>query len=286
VFFDALRRYRKEQGRVLAYFIQEYISDGRLIRILGNNGQEQYIPLLRDHMTLENDVVVDDAPTSPNMKERVFGILAQLIPQLMQEGFPVPPEVLDYLPLPEGLVKKWKENVQQRQSQPNPEVIKMQQELQFKKESAVVDAQIEAQKVQQGNNVELVKLQTETELKRQQMEFEAQLQREKMAQEMELKRLQMAAELEIKREAGLTEIRNKASLEDARMQKVTETLSSGIGSQGKVIQEHTGQITNAFAQLLKEMRAGHGELKQVLTAPRELIRDDKGRAKGSRVVLQ
>jgi uncharacterized protein YfeS len=109
-FFDALRRYRKEQGRVLAYFIREYIADGRLIRVVGQEGA-QYIPLLKDKLTFEYDVVVEDAPNSPNMKERVFTTLNQIIPMALQAGIPIPPEVLDYAPLPEMLAQKWKQMV-------------------------------------------------------------------------------------------------------------------------------------------------------------------------------
>src|SRR3569623_75415 len=57
-FFDALRRYRKEHGRVLAYFIREYISDGRLVKIV-SQGQAQCIPLARDQDAMEYDVIVD-----------------------------------------------------------------------------------------------------------------------------------------------------------------------------------------------------------------------------------
>ncbi len=109
-FFDALRRYRKEQGRILAYFIREYIADGRLVRVLGQEGA-QYVPLIKDEVAFKYDIIVDDAPTSPNMKEKVFNIFMQALPLLIQAGIPVPPDVIDYLPLPESLGAAWKKMI-------------------------------------------------------------------------------------------------------------------------------------------------------------------------------
>jgi hypothetical protein len=123
VIFDSLRRYRKEQGRVLAEMIVEYIADGRLIRIVGEKGAE-VIPLLKDPLMFKYDVVVDDAPTSPNMKERTYQILQQLLPQMIQAGAKVPPEIMDYLPLPDSLIQKFKEGMQ-----PDPQMQAMQQQL-------------------------------------------------------------------------------------------------------------------------------------------------------------
>jgi hypothetical protein len=107
VFFDSLRRYRKTSGRLLAELIREFIPEGTLIRVVDQQGQ-QYIPLTKDAMSMKFDVIVDDSPTSPNMKEKTFGILQSLLPQLMQAGIPVPPDVLDYAPLPEALIQSWK----------------------------------------------------------------------------------------------------------------------------------------------------------------------------------
>lgn len=117
-FFDSLRRYRKNDGRMLAAFIREYISDGRLIRVIGKTGAK-YLPLMKDKLAMEYDIIVDDAPTSPNSKDRNFMILSQIVPMVMQAGIPVPPEILDYAPLPDDLIQKWKKSIQDA-NQPDP----------------------------------------------------------------------------------------------------------------------------------------------------------------------
>lgn len=116
--FDSLRRYRKENGRVLAEFMQKYIADGRLIRIVGQKGA-QYVPLFKDKTALIYDVIIDDAPTSPNMKNQVFAILGQMLPMLMSAGLPVPPEVLDYMPIPTALATQWKVLLAQNKADPD-----------------------------------------------------------------------------------------------------------------------------------------------------------------------
>lgn len=131
--FDAQRKYRKEQGRVLLYFITRYISDGRLIRIIGEEGQAQYVPLIKQPDTLKYDVVVDEAPSSPNMKERVFSVISNLLPSLGRMNIPLPPELLDYSPLPSSLVQKWKaliKNGQQLPEEAQKHMEELQQQLQ------------------------------------------------------------------------------------------------------------------------------------------------------------
>ncbi len=77
--FDALRRMRKIVGRIRLFFIQNFLSDGRVIRITGQQGA-QAVRLLRDKTLGEYDVVVADTPTSPNMKEQNWSIISQLLP--------------------------------------------------------------------------------------------------------------------------------------------------------------------------------------------------------------
>lgn len=106
--FDSLRRYRKAAGRLTLYFIQEYLSDGRLIRIVGDQDAE-YVPLTKKEGFVEYDVIVDQAPTAPNQKEAAFASIIQVLPALQKMGVPIPPEVLDYVPgLPAKLATAWK----------------------------------------------------------------------------------------------------------------------------------------------------------------------------------
>lgn len=115
--FDGLRRYRKEQGRLLAKYITEYLSDGRLVRILGGDGMERYIPLLKQDGALEYDVVVDESANTVNQKDKTFAILMQLLPALEKQGVPFGPDLLEYTPLPAAMVEKWKEQIKQREAQ-------------------------------------------------------------------------------------------------------------------------------------------------------------------------
>lgn len=130
--FDSLRRYRKEQGRLMLWYITSFLSDGRLVKI-GSAQDAQYIPLIRDPDTVIYDVIVDDTPTSPNMKEQAFGVLMQMAPFLSRA--PIPPqmwlEFLKYSPLPETLVAKLEELAQSQPQQPSPQMITAQANAQL-----------------------------------------------------------------------------------------------------------------------------------------------------------
>jgi hypothetical protein len=125
--FASLRKYRKEQGRTMLWFIQNFISDGRLIRI-GGQEEAQYVPLVRQPSTAEYDVIVDEQPTSPNLKEKAWEALTQVMPFLARA--PIPPQVwlelIDVMPLPETIIARIKQAVaraQQQPPQPNPQLI-------------------------------------------------------------------------------------------------------------------------------------------------------------------
>jgi hypothetical protein len=112
--FDSLRRFRKQGGRIRLTVIQVYLSDGRLIRIVGQQGA-QAIPLLKDKCTGDYDVVIDDAPTSPNQKESNWAIIASLLPAFKDQLVQNPQllvKVMKYSPLPAALVEEFDQLMQ------------------------------------------------------------------------------------------------------------------------------------------------------------------------------
>jgi len=136
--FDSLRRFRKNVGRVRLHYIQEYMADGRLVRITKDDGQE-LVPLIRDQTMGDYEVIVEDAPTSPNSREQTWATIQQVIPAFREL---LTPEavitILEYSPLPSKLVSAFKEMA----NKPNPdadmqrEIEKAMLEIKMKREAA------------------------------------------------------------------------------------------------------------------------------------------------------
>ncbi len=106
--FDNLRLYRIDEGRMTLRLIQVYLSDGRLVRIVGQEGAP-FLPLNRDATLGEYEIIVDDAPTSPNQKEKTWAITQQMLPVLapvLERNPALAAEFFKSSPLPEGLIQK------------------------------------------------------------------------------------------------------------------------------------------------------------------------------------
>lgn len=228
-FFNALRLYRKQQGRVLVKMIYEYIGDGRLIRVVGKQGA-QFVPLAQEPGALQYDLVVDEAPDSPDQKGRTWEALMQVLPAASRMGFPIPPDVIEYAPFPQALIQDWmkfaqgeaglppeqKERIQQMQEQisglqnENQKLQSKQEEnmakLQLQREEGQQDVQIEQQKLQiqvaEGQaklQLEQAKAAQEMQLARQKMEFELQLERERVQAQLQIEQERVVGQLAIQR---------------------------------------------------------------------------------------
>ncbi|HUU44708.1 MAG TPA: hypothetical protein VM118_03155 [Acidobacteriota bacterium] len=246
-YFDALRLYRKVQGRVLLDFIRAFLSDGRLIRIMGEDGREEYKPLNRGADATSYDIIVDEAPTSPNQKEKVSAILNTMLPNLTAVGFPVPKEILDYSPMPSKLAQKWKEEIDKKAQGGLPPEVELQmaetnktvqklmednRQLKDKREQFMAEMQMKQQTSQMEGQMKMEQSQMEAEAKRQQgmididakreqMQADLAMAQQKFHEEIELARQKAGAELELSNEKMQNEFAiAMAKLEIDRKQKL------------------------------------------------------------------
>lgn len=120
-FFSALRLYRKRQGRLMLDMIRTYISDGRLIRVVGESGK-QYVPLMKSADVIKYDIIVDEAASSPNQKEATWATISQLMPTLttLQLPMTVWEQILKVSPLPNSVTEKIIAALTEQSKQPPP----------------------------------------------------------------------------------------------------------------------------------------------------------------------
>jgi hypothetical protein len=233
--FDSLRRYRKEQGRLLLYLIENYLSDGRLIRIVGND-QEQFVPLIRAEGNATYDVIVDEAPSSPNQKEATWSMLQQLLPVI---GNILPTQtwlaLLKYSPLPSSAQKDIADSIKQNQQ--------TQQSQQPQVDSTARLAQAELQRETLKTQAEIANKKALTDAKIDAMNREAD------------------AEAAIKLRAAQTE-------------NLTQMLAvpPSIGPDGMAMQAG-GEGAALVMSVIDEMRRDMKTLAETINTPKQIIRD-------------
>jgi hypothetical protein len=132
-FFDSKRLFVKRQGRLLLRYIMSFMNDGRLIRTL-NEDQHRYVPMLFENPDdVEYDIIVDEAPDSPNQRGKTWNTIMQLMPlieKLLEQmpGHTKPIEkMLHASPLPASVKTSLSEGLQQagqqaqqQQQKPDP----------------------------------------------------------------------------------------------------------------------------------------------------------------------
>ncbi len=223
--FDGLRRYRKEQGTLLMKMIRDYIPPGRLVKIEGPDGA-QFVPMVYDQSIETFDIVVDEAPSAPNVKERTWetfiAIAPHLPPTFMTPQILMP--LMDYSPFPAALVQKWK---QAGAPQPNPMEQQAQQAqlgmVQAKTHEAQASAmlkQAQAQHIGEIDPAELQsqQLQMETERIKAQAEIQA---AQAKTHEMHLKTHGAVLKHHLDNQAAVRDAaldQQKAALQQATMQ--------------------------------------------------------------------
>lgn len=103
--FDSLKLYHHDHALLALSFAREYFSDDIIVRVLGP-AKAQLTQLTRDEMVETYDIVIEEAPTSPNRQMQVLETLVQTdtIGTLLNSGY-WPPSGWKYLGLPEDLAR-------------------------------------------------------------------------------------------------------------------------------------------------------------------------------------
>jgi hypothetical protein len=117
-YFSALTRYLREEARCVFEFIRNFVADGRLVR-LGGPYDSRAIPLLREHLPVDYDLVIDEPAKSPNAKEVFWEKMAPILPMLVKANAFLP-EILDYSPFPASIAAKLKQQLTTRMSSAVP----------------------------------------------------------------------------------------------------------------------------------------------------------------------
>ena len=115
-YFSALTRYLREEARLVFEFIRNFVADGRLVR-LGGPFNAHAIALLREHLPVDYDLVIDEPAKSPNAKEVFWEKMAPIIPMLIKANAFMP-EILDYSPFPASIAAKLKQQLTARMAAP------------------------------------------------------------------------------------------------------------------------------------------------------------------------
>jgi hypothetical protein len=132
-FFDSFRMYRKQSGLTLLEHIKKYIPIDRIQEVLS----EELKPVAEQIKAIDLkgiNVIVAESPQSDNNKEFVWQFIAQVVPALLQMGMPVPPEILEYSPLPATLTEKWKKLIEENKNNPQ-----QQQQIEMAVKQAMAD---------------------------------------------------------------------------------------------------------------------------------------------------
>lgn len=87
-YFDSITLFEKEHARMVLDFMKILAAnnDGGLFRILGQNGKEAFAKIAADKFVAEYDVVITEAPQSPEDKQEFANVITQVGDKLAAVG--------------------------------------------------------------------------------------------------------------------------------------------------------------------------------------------------------
>lgn len=117
--FSSYRKYRKNNGRLLMFFMKDYFTVQTMLRVVSEDARP-FVQQITEVDTATFDIHVDEAPLSPSMRATVFSLLKDFM-QFLPENVSLAmlPAFLEYSPMPVALVEQAKKALESA-SQPDP----------------------------------------------------------------------------------------------------------------------------------------------------------------------
>jgi hypothetical protein len=284
--FDSFRRYRKMAGRCWLYFMQHYLTDGRLVRITQDEGEDMQIPFQQgeipnpqfqqqdgmapgqdaqqqqqsptiqffDAQTSKYDVIIDQSASSPNMKEATWMALQPMLPFFMESGDPdLAGLVLEYSPAPESFMQKYRDLMAARAQEPpppDPEMMKAEAKMQEMQQKAA----LEQQKAEREQQMLMMKMMMEKQAAQQELliekmkaQQEMQLEMMKFVQEMRMKREETAANIALSRQEAQQNAAISAQSAEAENERANFKTNAEVKRQDKMASAKAKQAKMAKA---------------------------------------
>lgn len=297
--FDALRRYYKAEGRLLMELARKYVDPQKMIRITSPEGKPRDVQMAVMQDVGEYDVIVDQAPLSPNQKVEVWQTLQPALAALVKMGMPLPvwSQLLTYSPLPESAVQKIIQGLENQPPLPDPAMVKMQADMQMKQQ----DQQMKAAEMQAQFAMDEKRAAMDMAMQKQQSDMQLQIEARKAELDLYITQQKAAVDLEIanrkaqqQREIADYTARVNADAQMAKVAGDRESASAAIANTVSPLVDVIKQLAEAVDQFREESArtAEHTanmlqDVRMMVQAPREAVRDPRtGRVTGSRVVLQ
>ena len=214
-FINAVKRYRKMQGKDLLTFMRKYMKPETVQRIT-----DKAAPFWKDDTTVEYDVIVDDAESSPNLKNEVWQSMQQILPAALRAGMPIPPDLIRFSPLPDSVADAWIQYIEKQQGQPDMAQIQkqgeqMQQELQkLQKENMQLKDKREAEAM--AIQAKMREAEMDMAIQQQKMALDAKQHDMELAQKAQISEADRAAklvEIEARYETEMLRIKTQAGVQ-------------------------------------------------------------------------
>lgn len=275
--FASHREFRKEKGRLYLEFIEKFIPEGKIIRVIGEKKDVRYVPFVKMPDMQRHDVVIDEAPDSPDFKDQVWAALQEILPALLKQGIPIPAEVLAYSPLPSEAAEALQKAMQGSQPLPpevQQQIEQMQQQLQ-KTAQENEKLKDQNQQLRADQQTEMMKLQAKRVADREGAQvkiMEAQLEAavEKQATVMEMKLERWKALLEQQTELMVARIQASAQVQEAKeTAKGEEKKAKSEGSQKVKIEigKSDEDVVKGLSEISKKLDKKPEKKKRTITSP-------------------